>query len=270
MKPILRPDPEPSLDEWLTEFLGDGSTSSVAVIDLSLVPSYVVEIVVAVMARAIFEALQRHRRLNKASLPTTLVLEEAHNFVHHRPFGDEYTSPGEMCVRIFERIAREGRKFGLGLVLSSQRPSELSATVLAQCNSFLLHRLVNDRDQQLVGKLVPDNLSGLLEDLPSLPTPPRAIARLGFRAADAARGCANYRRPSGRRAPTPISGTYGAANARSTLTGRKSPSTGPGEATRRLRDDVATEHVLWGPSAGRSTKRTVRSSRRFGRAREDR
>jgi DNA helicase HerA-like ATPase len=169
MKPILRPDVEPSLEEWLAEFLGDGNGSSVAVIDLSLVPSYVVEVVVTVMARMVFEALQRHRRLNKKPLPTALVLEEAHTFVHHRATGDEYTSPGEMCVRIFERIAREGRKFGLGLVLSSQRPSELSATILAQCNSFLLHRLVNDRDQQLVGKLVPDSLSGLLDDLPSLP-----------------------------------------------------------------------------------------------------
>jgi len=56
------------------------------------------------------------------------------------------------------------------LVLSSQRPSELSPTVLSQCNSFLLHRLSNDRDQEIVKKLVPDNLKGLLRDLPSLPS----------------------------------------------------------------------------------------------------
>ncbi|MNP44778.1 AAA-like domain protein [compost metagenome] len=71
---------------------------------------------------------------------------------------------------MFEKIAREGRKFGLGLVLSSQRPSELSPTVLSQCNSYLLHRISNDRDQELVHKLVPDNLRGLLRDLPSLPS----------------------------------------------------------------------------------------------------
>ena len=70
----------------------------------------------------------------------------------------------------FEKIAREGRKFGLGLVLSSQRPSELSQTVLSQCNTFLLHRISNDKDQELVHKLVPDNLQGLLRDLPSLPS----------------------------------------------------------------------------------------------------
>jgi uncharacterized protein len=71
---------------------------------------------------------------------------------------------------VFERIAREGRKFGLGLVISSQRPSELSPTVLSQCNSFLLHRISNDRDQELVHRLVPDNLRGLLRELPSLPS----------------------------------------------------------------------------------------------------
>jgi uncharacterized protein len=170
LRPILQPEDEPSLEEWLDDMLGGNTQSSLSVIDLSLVPSDVVEIVVAVMARTIFEALQRHRRIHHSALPTALVLEEAHTFVRfHASGGEDYPTPGEMCVRSFERIAREGRKFGLGLVLASQRPSELSPTILAQCNSFLLHRLVNDRDQQLVGKLVPDNLAGILEDLPSLP-----------------------------------------------------------------------------------------------------
>ena len=55
-------------------------------------------------------------------------------------------------------------------MISSQRPSELSPTVLSQCNTFLLHRISNDRDQELVNKLVPDNLRGLLRELPSLPS----------------------------------------------------------------------------------------------------
>lgn len=170
IRPILIPEEKPTLEEWLEEYLGTGEDSTVAVIDLSLVPSDVVELVVAVMGRMVFEALQRHRRIYKKALPTALVLEEAHAFVRYHPPGAEFQSPGEMCVRTFERIAREGRKFGLGLVLASQRPSELSPTILAQCNSFLLHRLVNDLDQNLVRKLVPDNLAGMLEDLPSLPT----------------------------------------------------------------------------------------------------
>jgi DNA helicase HerA-like ATPase len=100
-----------------------------------------------------------------------LVLEEAHSFIQRR-VGEDAPAFGaaQICRETFERIAREGRKFGLGLVLSSQRPSELSPTVLAQCNTFLMHRIVNDQDQQLVGRLVPDNLGALLRELPSLPS----------------------------------------------------------------------------------------------------
>jgi hypothetical protein len=173
MRPIIEPDRAMSFEEWLGEYIGaDGaSNGAVAVVDLSLVPSDVVHVVVAVLARVVFEATQRYRRMNNAELPTVLVLEEAHTFVRRFDAEDGDTpSPTQMCRLTFERIAREGRKFGLGLLLSSQRPAELSPTVLAQCNTFILHRLVNDRDQELVQRLVPDNLSGLLKELPTLPT----------------------------------------------------------------------------------------------------
>jgi DNA helicase HerA-like ATPase len=97
-------------------------------------------------------------------------MEEAHNFIKRYKDDSENQTASAICCQVFERIAREGRKFGLGLVLSSQRPSELSPTVLSQCNTFILHRISNDRDQELVLKLVPDNLRGLLRDLPSLPS----------------------------------------------------------------------------------------------------
>ena len=129
-----------------------------AVIDLSLVPSEVIHVVVSVLARMVFEAVQRYRRDEGQELPTTLVLEEAHTFVHRDLAGEGAPPAGRACARVFERIAREGRKFGLGLVLASQRPSEVSPTVLSQCNTFLLHRIVNDRDQELVKRLVPDGL----------------------------------------------------------------------------------------------------------------
>jgi len=142
-------------------------------VDLSLVASEVIHVVVAVLARLIFESLQHYRRANPdgLTLPTVLVLEEAHTFIK-RTREDEGTvlSSLHLCREAFERIAREGRKFGLGLVLSSQRPSELSPTVLAQCNTFLLHRIVNDADQSLVARLVPDNVGALLRELPSLPS----------------------------------------------------------------------------------------------------
>lgn len=172
---VIGRDPPTSLDTWLKDYVGDNGASNgqLAVIDLSLVPSEIVHIVVSVLARLIFESLQRYRRVHPTgqALPTVLVLEEAHTFVR-RSKDDEgpASTPVQLCREAFERIAREGRKFGLGLVLSSQRPFELSPTVLAQCNTFILHRIVNDADQNLVARLVPDNVGGLLGELPSLPT----------------------------------------------------------------------------------------------------
>jgi hypothetical protein len=173
MNGVINPDYSVSLKDWLDLHVGSdgGENGPVAVIDLSLVPYEILHLVIAVSSRLILESLQRYRKLNNQNLPTVLVLEEAHTFVAKRlPRGDEIPSPADMCRGIFERVAREGRKFGLGLVLSSQRPSELSETVLSQCNSFLLHRITNDRDQELISRLVPDNARGLLRELPSLPT----------------------------------------------------------------------------------------------------
>ena len=173
MRPIISNSEDSTLHDWLTQYIGDNNASngSVTVIDLSLVPAEVVHTVTAVIARMTLEALQRYRKLNNGkTLPTVLVMEEAHTFVRRYSDDADNQNSAAICCQVFEKIAREGRKFGLGLVLSSQRPSELSPTVLSQCNSYLLHRISNDRDQELVHKLVPDNLRGLLRDLPSLPS----------------------------------------------------------------------------------------------------
>ena len=181
---VLRPDETVpiTLEDWLTSYVGadQAKNGPIAVIDLSLVPSEVVHVVVSVLGRMVFEAVQRYRRDGGQELPTTLVLEEAHTFVHRELTGETASAAGKACARVFEKIAREGRKFGLGLVLASQRPSEVSPTVLSQCNTFLLHRLVNDRDQELVKRLVPDGLGPLLRELPSLPT--RRAILLGWAA----------------------------------------------------------------------------------------
>lgn len=166
-------DTSMGLDDWLNAYIGgnQAENGSVTVIDHSLVPAEVIHLVTAVISRMTLEALQRYRKLNQGkTLPTVLVMEEAHTFIKRYKDDLENQSSATICCQVFEKIAREGRKFGLGLVLSSQRPSELSPAVLSQCNSFLLHRISNDRDQELVHKLVPDNLHGLLRDLPSLPS----------------------------------------------------------------------------------------------------
>ena len=173
MKVVSGDANELTLDGWLRSYIGDSQAlnGSVTVIDLSLVPAEVMHIVTAVIARMTLEAQQRYRKLNHGkTLPTVLVMEEAHTFIKRYKDDAENQNSAAICCQVFEKIAREGRKFGLGLVLSSQRPSELSPTVLSQCNSFLMHRISNDRDQELVRKLVPDNLRGLLRDVPSLPS----------------------------------------------------------------------------------------------------
>lgn len=159
-----------NLSEWLSNYIGSDNKESLTIIDLALLPSDVTSIVTAVIARMVFEAQQRYLKLNKQCLPTVLVMEEAHYFVKRYNDDIENIGPTTQCCKVFEKIAREGRKFGLGLVLSSQRPSELSPTVLSQCNSFLLHRISNDRDQELVHRLLPDNMRGVLREMPSLPS----------------------------------------------------------------------------------------------------
>ena len=158
------------LNDWLNNYIGANNQESLTIIDLSLLPSDVTSIITAVIARMVFETQQRYLKLNKQCLPTVLVMEEAHYFVKRYNDDSENFGASIQCCKIFEKIAREGRKFGLGLVLSSQRPSELSPTVLSQCNSFLLHRISNDRDQELIHRLLPDNMRGILREMPSLPS----------------------------------------------------------------------------------------------------
>jgi uncharacterized protein len=172
IRSIMGDSAEVTLEGWLGEYVGSANLEAgcVSVLDLSLVPTEVIHVITAVVSRIIFESLQRYRRLYGVVLPTVLVMEEAHTFIKRYKSDGESYDAASVCCQVFERIAREGRKFGLGLVLSSQRPSELSPTVLSQCNSFLLHRISNDQDQKLVHSLVPDNLKGLLRELPSLPS----------------------------------------------------------------------------------------------------
>jgi uncharacterized protein len=165
MKPVIGKNDDITLESWLEEYL-----SGITIIDLSLIPADIVHLIVSVISRITFEAIQRFRRKYKETLPTVLMLEEAHNFIKRTYSNSDEISTTDVCSNTFEKIAKEGRKFGLSLLISSQRPSELSDTVLSQCNTFLLHRIVNDRDQDLVKRLVPDNVGGLLKELPILPT----------------------------------------------------------------------------------------------------
>lgn len=104
------------------------------------------------------------RTWRSASTPVNLVLEEAHRYVAERPSGYAIDAS-----RIFQRIAKEGRKYGLFLMVASQRPSELSKTVLSQCSNFVVHRIQNPDDLQHIRQMTPFVSDSVMKRLPSLP-----------------------------------------------------------------------------------------------------
>jgi len=140
----------------------------VVIVDLSLLAAEVLENVTALIGRLILEFLQRLGEFGgeeaRGSLPIVLVLEEAQNYIGQPRQGDEES----ISRAVFERIAREGRKYGLSLVVASQRPSELSRTVLSQCSSFIVHRLQNPEDLRYFRDIVPGIYQPLLDQLPAL------------------------------------------------------------------------------------------------------
>lgn len=141
---------------------------NVVILDLSLLAAEVLENVTALIGRLILEFLQRLGEHGgegaRGSLPVVLVLEEAQNYIQQPRFAEE-----ESIARgVFERIAREGRKYGLSLVVASQRPSELSKTVLSQCSSFIVHRLQNPEDLRYFKEIVPGIYGPMLEQIPAL------------------------------------------------------------------------------------------------------
>lgn len=140
----------------------------VVILDLSLLAAEVLENVTALIGRLVLEFLQRLGEYGgegtRGSLPVVLVLEEAQNYIQQPRFAEE-----ESIARVvFERIAREGRKYGLSLVVASQRPSELSKTVLSQCSSFIVHRLQNPEDLRYFKEIVPGIYGPMLEQIPAL------------------------------------------------------------------------------------------------------
>ena len=97
--------------------------------------------------------------------PISLFCDEAHLYIPERATSE---SADDISVGIFERIAKEGRKYGVGLVVISQRPSEVNRTVLSQCNNVIAMRLTNGQDQSVIRRLLPDSLGGFGDLLPVL------------------------------------------------------------------------------------------------------
>ena len=158
--------------EWLSTMVhkligGRGSQKDkrggIKIIDFSEVPSDVLPLMVSLLARLIFttnqwtQADKRH--------PIALLCDEAHLYIPERATAD---SGDAVSVQIFERIAKEGRKYGVGLVVISQRPAEVNRTVLSQCNNVIAMRLTNGDDQSVITRLLPDSLGSFGDLLPIL------------------------------------------------------------------------------------------------------
>ena len=138
----------------------------VKIIDFSEVPSDILPLIVSLVARLAFSLKQWTSPAQRH--PIALFCEEAHLYIPN--VSQTSQSANDISVSIFERIAKEGRKYGVGLVVISQRPSEVNRTVLSQCNNLISMRLTNAEDQSVVRRLLPDSLGGFSELLPILDT----------------------------------------------------------------------------------------------------
>ena len=142
---------------------GKESKKYIKIIDVSGLPNEVAGPLTALIARLLFNYKLWQSREEREKDPILLVCEEAHRYVPNH--GEAQYKEAQEAIK---RIAKEGRKYGIGLMLVSQRPSDVESTVLSQCNTWIILRLTNSNDQEHVRKFLPDNLNGLTKILPSL------------------------------------------------------------------------------------------------------
>jgi DNA helicase HerA-like ATPase len=155
-------------EDIIQQFLGYLNKSNVTIVDLSGIPFEVLSITVSLVSRLIFDfcfhySKLRHKGDETNDVPVMIVCEEAHNYIPQNESAAYRSSRKSL-----ERVAKEGRKYGLSLMVVSQRPSEVSETIFAQCNNFVALRLTNDADQSYVRRLFPDNANGITDILPNL------------------------------------------------------------------------------------------------------
>ena len=158
-KPKIMADSE-SAKALMMMIFGLTGKSKITIMDMSGIPFDIVKTVVALVARISFDF--NFWNPNRRELPILLVFEEAHNYLSSSDHG------ATAARRIVERIAKEGRKYGVSCMIVSQRPSEISETILSQCNNFVILRLLNPIDQSYIRRLVPDSFSGLDSVIPLL------------------------------------------------------------------------------------------------------
>jgi DNA helicase HerA-like ATPase len=153
------------LSQQLVKLLGTSDGAGIKIIDFSEVPSDVLPVVTGTFARLLYD-VQFWMKADSRT-PVTILCDEAHLYL---PVREDADAVQRQALGAFERIAKEGRKYGFSLLVVSQRPSDVSKTILSQCNNFLSLRLTNETDQNVIRRLMPDSLAGLTDILPLLDT----------------------------------------------------------------------------------------------------
>ena len=157
-----------ALEEIIAQLVGvfpgeGGADKDIRILDISGLPNEVAGPLAAMLARLLFQYKLYQTPEERKRDPVLLVCEEAHRYVPDR--GEAEYAAAQTAIR---RIAREGRKYGIGLMLVSQRPADVESTVISQCGTWLVLRLTNASDQQQVSRFLPDGLSGMTKALPNL------------------------------------------------------------------------------------------------------
>ena len=152
------------MEDLFRKLLGEniGNRKKAVIIDLSPVPFDVRASVISLILRCLFDFAYWHRRTHDERFPISVFADEAHIYLNDK---DSNTQSARQSA---ERIAKEGRKYGVSLTVISQRPREVSATILSQCNSFLCLRISNPDDQSYVKNLLPDSIKGVASMFSSL------------------------------------------------------------------------------------------------------
>lgn len=150
-----------ALPALMSKLLGLENNKTITVIDMSAVPFDVANVLVSLLGRIIFDFNVWNN--NRKDFPILIVFEEAHAYL-----SPSLGSRGRSARKTVERIAKEGRKYGVSCMIVSQRPAEISETVLAQCNNFVTLRLINPHDQNYIRKLVPEAMENFIDVLPTL------------------------------------------------------------------------------------------------------
>lgn len=149
--------------DWLPKLATKLLSSGIKVIDFSEVPPDILPVVTGLLMRTLYDVQFWMNPEDRT--PISFICDEAHLYL---PVKNEADSVERKALEAFERVAKEGRKYGVGLVVVSQRPSDVSKTILSQCNNFLVLRLTNNEDQSVVRHLIPDSLGGITQLLPLL------------------------------------------------------------------------------------------------------